>query len=84
MTADVSKAFLYGDMKRQVYIELPNEDSRKYTSDVVGLLNSISPCMACVTRLTFGRMLSGICLDLDVSNHCLVRSACMFRPRLAS
>ena len=26
-------------MKRQVYIELPKEDSRKYTSDAVGLLN---------------------------------------------
>ena len=39
MTIDFSKAFLYGDMKRQVYIELPDEDSRKYTSDVVGLLS---------------------------------------------
>ena len=39
MAIDFSKAFLYGDMKRQVYIELPDEDSRKYTSDVVGLLN---------------------------------------------
>ena len=39
MTVDFSTAFLYGDMKRQVYIELPEEDTRKHTSDVVGLLN---------------------------------------------
>ena len=39
MTIDFSKAFLYGEMRREVYIELPDEDSRKYTSDVIGLLN---------------------------------------------
>lgn len=39
MTVDFSKAFSNGDMQRQVYIELPAEDERKYTADVVGLLN---------------------------------------------
>ena len=39
MALDFSKAFLYGDMEREVCIELPDEDSRKYDSDVVGLLH---------------------------------------------
>ena len=39
MTLDFSKAFLYGDMKREVYIELPTEDSRKGGSDdLIGYL----------------------------------------------
>ena len=38
MALDFSKAFLYGNMKREVYIELPDEDSRKFQGDVVGLL----------------------------------------------
>ena len=29
MGLDFSKAFLYGDMEREVFIELPNEDARK-------------------------------------------------------
>ena len=38
MTLDFSKAFLYGDMEREVYVELPDEDSRKHESDCVGRL----------------------------------------------
>ena len=38
MALDFSKAFLYGNMKREVYIELPNEDARKGDGDWVGLL----------------------------------------------
>ena len=38
MALDFSKAFLYGDMKREVFIELPNEDPRKLESDCMGLL----------------------------------------------
>ena len=38
MALDFSKAFLYGDMQREVYIELPDEDLRKFLSDCVGLL----------------------------------------------
>ena len=38
MALDFSKAFLYGDMKREVYINLPAEDPRKHDSDSVGLL----------------------------------------------
>ena len=29
MTLDFSKAFLYGNMEREVYVELPDEDGRK-------------------------------------------------------
>ena len=39
MGLDLSKAFLYGDMERQVYIDLPDEDARKLLGDSVGLLN---------------------------------------------
>ena len=39
MGLDFSKAFLYGDMERQVYIDLPDEDARKFQGDYVGLLN---------------------------------------------
>lgn len=39
MTIDFSKAFLYGNMKREVFIELPDEDGRKSSGDVVGRLN---------------------------------------------
>ena len=39
MTIDFSKAFLYGNTKREVYIELPDEDGRKSSGDVVGRLN---------------------------------------------
>ena len=38
MALDFSKAFLYGDMQREVYIELPDEDFRKFLSDCVGFL----------------------------------------------
>ena len=38
MTLDFSKAFLYGDMQRTVYIELPAEDGRKNQGANVGLL----------------------------------------------
>ena len=38
MTLDVSKAFLYGNVEREVFIELPDEDGRKHTSDCVGRL----------------------------------------------
>ena len=38
MTLDFSKAFLYGNVEREVYIELPDEDARKYGSDCVGKL----------------------------------------------
>ena len=33
MALDFSKAFLYGDMQRDVYVELPDEDSRRSQSD---------------------------------------------------
>ena len=38
MSLDFSKAFLYGDMERTVYIELPDEDARKHAGQFVGLL----------------------------------------------
>ena len=38
MTLDFSKAFLYGDMMREVFIELPDEDPRKHSYDCVGKL----------------------------------------------
>ena len=38
MCVDFTKAFLYGAMTRQVFIELPNEDARK-TPETVGLLH---------------------------------------------
>ena len=38
MTLDFSKAFLYGDMQRTVYIELPAEDARRNGGANVGLL----------------------------------------------
>ena len=38
MGLDFSKAFLYGDMERTVYIELPDEDARKCGGQFVGLL----------------------------------------------
>ena len=39
MALDFSKAFLYGLMKREVYIELPDEDSRKFHGYQVGILH---------------------------------------------
>ena len=36
--ADVSTAFLYAEMKRRVYIELPEEDRRKEAGAYVGIL----------------------------------------------
>ena len=39
MLIDIKKAFLYGRMKRNVYIELPVEDPRAQTGDVVGKLS---------------------------------------------
>ena len=39
MALDFSKAFLYGDVLREIYIELPDEDSRKWCGSVVGLLS---------------------------------------------
>ena len=38
MALDFSKAFLYGNMKREVYIQLPEEDPRGAEGDYVGLL----------------------------------------------
>ena len=38
MALDFSKAFLYGDVQREIYIELPDEDGRKQAGDSVGLL----------------------------------------------
>ena len=38
MALDFSKAFLYGDMQRRVFIELPDEDGRKDGKSLVGLL----------------------------------------------
>ena len=38
MSIDFTKAFLYGEMEREVYIELPNEDGRKQGGSNVGLL----------------------------------------------
>ena len=38
MSIDFTKAFLYGEMEREVYIELPNEDGRKNGGSNVGLL----------------------------------------------
>ena len=38
MGLDLSKAFLYGDMEREVFIELPDEDARKSGGAYVGLL----------------------------------------------
>ena len=39
MALDLSKAFLYGDVQRAIYIELPEEDGRKHSGDSVGLLS---------------------------------------------
>ena len=38
MTLDFSKAFLYGNVERDVYIELPDEDPHKCSSANVGKL----------------------------------------------
>ena len=38
MALDFSKVFLYGNMQREVYVELPEEDSRRSQTDCVGLL----------------------------------------------
>ena len=38
MSLDFSKAFLYGDMERKVFIELPDEDGTKQGGQFVGLL----------------------------------------------
>ena len=38
MTLDFSKAFIYGDVKREIYIELPAEDRRNDQADLIGLL----------------------------------------------
>ena len=39
MALDFSKAFLYGDVQREIYIELPEEDGRKNSGSSVGLLS---------------------------------------------
>merc|ERR1711994_619524 len=39
MLLDVKKAFLYGAIKRRVYIELPTEDAGKGNGEMVGRLN---------------------------------------------
>ena len=39
MALDFSKAFLYGDVQREIYVELPDEDGRKLSGDFVGLLS---------------------------------------------
>ena len=38
MALDFSKAFLYGEMSRRVFIELPDEDGRKEGGKNIGLL----------------------------------------------
>ena len=38
LAIDFTKAFLYGEMEREVYIELPDEDERKHRGDNVGRL----------------------------------------------
>ena len=38
MTLDFSKAFLYGEVDREVFVELPDEDGRKHQSDCIGRL----------------------------------------------
>lgn len=38
MMSDISKAFLYGDVAREVFVELPDEDSRKHDSNCIGRL----------------------------------------------
>ena len=40
MALDFRKSYLYADMKREVYIELADEDSRKAMPDSVGLRNA--------------------------------------------
>ena len=39
MTVDFSKAFLYGNVDREVYIELPEEDGRRNGGQNIGLLS---------------------------------------------
>ena len=39
MLMDVKKAFLYGDIQRRVYIELPKEDEEREGGQMMGLLN---------------------------------------------
>ena len=39
MLLDVKKAFLYGEIKRRVYIELPEEDEHREGGRYVGMLN---------------------------------------------
>ena len=39
MLLDVKKAFLYGEIKRRVYIELPEEDVHREGGKYVGKLN---------------------------------------------
>ena len=38
MVLDFKRAFLYADCERELYVELPDEDDRKRTGDVVGCL----------------------------------------------
>ena len=38
MIVDVKRAFLYGNMKRKVYLELPHQDERSTDPGAVGLL----------------------------------------------
>ena len=38
MILDVKGAFLYGDAKRDIYIELPPEDNHSYTGNYLGKL----------------------------------------------
>ena len=39
MLLDVKKAFLYGQLKRRVYIELPPEDEKREGGQMMGMLN---------------------------------------------
>ena len=39
MLLDVKKAFLYGNIQRRVYIELPQEDEKREGGQMMGLLN---------------------------------------------
>ena len=39
MIMDVKSAFLYGDVKRNLYIELPVEDPHSSSGNIVGQLN---------------------------------------------
>ncbi len=54
MLIDVKKAFLYGQINRTVFVELPAEDPMSKTGLCVGQLEKL--CMELEMRRQFGRM----------------------------